>query len=776
LPLPLLLLLLAAGASAVFADGGGGGGGPSLATAAAGQPQQQQKQRELLTASSSRLPGGNEGDEELLPGWRADQQQPGWGGAAADGGGGGANAHAADTPRLELPLPPPRAAAAPSRNPAQLLAQQLALAEAGGADVAAGPPGAATAAGAAGAVVTARGEQAAVERRQEQLARQAANGNGGFYNAPQPRPALGSEPFSPDMLITITEQLEQARTILNLTLAATKERGGLGAGQAGADDPSSPSSSSYALLNTDPDFLPPPLSQAQLARANPLLGPLGPLRPRPPPKASPQAWPDGYVALCAVVKDQARDLREWVEYHRYIGVRKIYVYDNNSTVPLAASIADHLREGTVEYSYFVGRRRHRDLFRTTSQWWAYNDCVARFAHRHRWLAFIDVDEFIVFEEDSVRPPKFMVGEEEEEAEDQVGAGPDGAAGGAASAPLPPSTFRANNNNSHRRRPLTPALVDVNDFLRDYERFGALAVNWRIFGSSGFDTRPPGGVLSNYVSCVPADNPENGHVKVIANTRHVLTVGDDPHTVVFKTERAVTVDENGEVVKGARSAGSVPSLRRIALYHYLTKSRAEYGAKMARGSAAGNFKDTAFFDAVNAIATDTCTRAVDLGKKCCPSVLADAAAQDHRQATERAALQAEAIAAAWPAGGIAGDGVGGIAAGRAAAARAVAALPAPPGYDDEEATEPGGGGGGGGGAGGGGGGIGGGGGSIGGSSEGAGLHQQHQQHPHPPAHRRAAAARAEADSVERLASVRSAAAMAASGGGGGGERGGGLRRE
>lgn len=28
------------------------------------------------------------------------------------------------------------------------------------------------------------------------------------------------------------------------------------------------------------------------------------------------AWPDGYVAICAVVKDQNRDLRYWIEYHR----------------------------------------------------------------------------------------------------------------------------------------------------------------------------------------------------------------------------------------------------------------------------------------------------------------------------------------------------------------------------------------------------------------------------------------------------------------------------
>eukprot|EP00882_Tetradesmus_deserticola_P012550 GHRQ01013303.1.p1 GENE.GHRQ01013303.1~~GHRQ01013303.1.p1 ORF type:complete len:168 (+),score=55.51 GHRQ01013303.1:839-1342(+) len=27
-------------------------------------------------------------------------------------------------------------------------------------------------------------------------------------------------------------------------------------------------------------------------------------------------WPEGYVAICAVVKDQNRDLRYWIEYHR----------------------------------------------------------------------------------------------------------------------------------------------------------------------------------------------------------------------------------------------------------------------------------------------------------------------------------------------------------------------------------------------------------------------------------------------------------------------------
>lgn len=32
-------------------------------------------------------------------------------------------------------------------------------------------------------------------------------------------------------------------------------------------------------------------------------------------------WPAGYVALCAVAKDQRRDLRYWVEYWRSVSLR-----------------------------------------------------------------------------------------------------------------------------------------------------------------------------------------------------------------------------------------------------------------------------------------------------------------------------------------------------------------------------------------------------------------------------------------------------------------------
>ena len=54
---------------------------------------------------------------------------------------------------------------------------------------------------------------------------------------------------------------------------------------------------------------------------------------------------EAYLAVCLGVKDQNEDLREWIEYHRSIGVGKFYVFDDNSTVPAAAELQDLIQEG-----------------------------------------------------------------------------------------------------------------------------------------------------------------------------------------------------------------------------------------------------------------------------------------------------------------------------------------------------------------------------------------------------------------------------------------------
>jgi hypothetical protein len=73
-------------------------------------------------------------------------------------------------------------------------------------------------------------------------------------------------------------------------------------------------------------------------------------------RAQSEKWPDGYMAVCIVVRDQVQDMRYWLEYHKWLGVGKVYLFDHNSTRPVMPAVYDHIRSGYVEYQYFRGER------------------------------------------------------------------------------------------------------------------------------------------------------------------------------------------------------------------------------------------------------------------------------------------------------------------------------------------------------------------------------------------------------------------------------------
>lgn len=51
--------------------------------------------------------------------------------------------------------------------------------------------------------------------------------------------------------------------------------------------------------------------------------------------------------MCLVVKNQGDDLREWVDYHRSIGVEKFYIFDDNSTIPSLVVVEDLVDAGEL---------------------------------------------------------------------------------------------------------------------------------------------------------------------------------------------------------------------------------------------------------------------------------------------------------------------------------------------------------------------------------------------------------------------------------------------
>ena len=189
----------------------------------------------------------------------------------------------------------------------------------------------------------------------------------------------------------------------------------------------------------------------------------------------------------------------------------------------------------------------------------YHECL-RIGQQHPWMGFIDVDEFLI--------------------------------------PAPGHVF-------------------LPDFLRTFEGHCALVVNWQVLGSNNHTTRPKGGLLENYVDCVPHHYYLNSWTKVIANpklVRDFLYVGDSglqgPHKVSCRAGTHMVTETMERV--GAPDVYPI-QMSQVALYHYATKSREEFAEREVRGSVSGYLRGFSFFDEVNANATEKCFAGRDLAR-------------------------------------------------------------------------------------------------------------------------------------------------------------------
>jgi hypothetical protein len=93
----------------------------------------------------------------------------------------------------------------------------------------------------------------------------------------------------------------------------------------------------------------------------------------------------GVVIVC-IVRNEADYLEEWVAYHAALGVDHFLVYDNGSTDGSAALLERYQNHGLVtRIDWPLGG----------GQLAAYNHALRFFGRAARWLAYYDVDEFLV---------------------------------------------------------------------------------------------------------------------------------------------------------------------------------------------------------------------------------------------------------------------------------------------------------------------------------------------------------------------------------------------
>jgi Glycosyltransferase family 92 len=93
-----------------------------------------------------------------------------------------------------------------------------------------------------------------------------------------------------------------------------------------------------------------------------------------------------YLAACAVFHNEARYLREWLEFHRIVGVERFFLYNNASTDDSLDVLAPYLAEQVVVlHDWPTPAPDQRQVF---------DDCLRLHRDDARWIAFIDVDEFL----------------------------------------------------------------------------------------------------------------------------------------------------------------------------------------------------------------------------------------------------------------------------------------------------------------------------------------------------------------------------------------------
>ena len=182
-----------------------------------------------------------------------------------------------------------------------------------------------------------------------------------------------------------------------------------------------------------------------------------------------------YTTICAIAKDENPHLKEWVLYHLAVGFEHIIIYDNNSKVPISQELAEYVSAGLVTVIDWP--------LTDAQQLSAYVDCLKRVRESTFWLAYIDIDEFIV--------------------------------------PM-----------QHR---------DVRDLLDNYRQFGGLGMHWMMFSASGHITRPQGGMMENYTGALGL----SPHIKSIVQPRAIVRPVS-VHHCLFR-DGQYCVNEDGVVI-------------------------------------------------------------------------------------------------------------------------------------------------------------------------------------------------------------------------------------
>lgn len=206
---------------------------------------------------------------------------------------------------------------------------------------------------------------------------------------------------------------------------------------------------------------------------------------KPPQTKPPEKQKMPYkLSVGAIFNNEAPWLKEWIEYHRVVGVEHFFLYNNRSTDNYEEVLKPYINQGVVTLiNWPFGNESN---YIPLAQVPAYNDVFVNYGHLSEWIAVIDTDEFLV-----------------------------------------------------------PIIADnLNDILDEYKQFGGVVISWQMFGTSFVKKIPSNQLLiETLLLKAPKDNGHNLNVKTIMRPECVIRC-DNPHYFVYKSGFfAVNTDKN-----------------------------------------------------------------------------------------------------------------------------------------------------------------------------------------------------------------------------------------
>lgn len=233
------------------------------------------------------------------------------------------------------------------------------------------------------------------------------------------------------------------------------------------------------------------------------------------------------IVICAIAKYENDYLVEWVEHHLSIGFDKIYIYDNNdlNDDSVCHILEKYINDGKVILFDVRGK--------TSMQMKCYNEFYNLYKDLFEYCAFIDLDEFIVFNEKQ-------------------------------------------------------DIKNIKELLTLFNDADCLHLSWKVYGDNDLIYKQPGTCVERFK--IPKDDnfkfcydfPENMHIKsIVRGGMNNVAFKSNPHII---NKKCKCYNAIGELVDSL-SPFMNPNYDVCYIKHFYTKTLEEYlKNKMTRKAA------------------------------------------------------------------------------------------------------------------------------------------------------------------------------------------------